>query len=150
MPDLDDASMENCKAEISDWFWEWRRVSQLSPKQRALWHLEQDIKMLADLKGGRGTLAGLALWIIEGGSHVDRILARGTPDFNKLDATMDALWPLATDFVADFNRRMFLPAIDSAASILLHCKTTLEAWTDEKFAEKFSAIILQFPDGSPA
>ncbi|MGD0812484.1 MAG: hypothetical protein ABSA83_02675 [Verrucomicrobiota bacterium] len=74
MPDLDDASMENCKAEVSDWLWECNRVAQMSPKQRALWHLDQDIQMFEDLKSGRGTPARLGLWIIEGGAHVDRIL----------------------------------------------------------------------------
>jgi hypothetical protein len=66
MPNLDDANMENCEHEFSDLFREWDRVSQIALKQKALWHLEQDIHMIEDLKSGRGTSARLALWILEG------------------------------------------------------------------------------------
>jgi hypothetical protein len=141
----DDTNMEHVEHEFSDYFREQDRVSQLPPKQKALWHLQKDIQMFEDLKSGRGEAARLALWIIEGINHVDKILPRGSPERMELDSAMSVLFSLVKDFVADFNRRMFLPAIDAATAILLHCKVTLESWTDENAAEKLSATMLRFP-----
>ena len=101
--------------------------------------------MLDDLKSGRGTAARLGLWILEGINHVDKILPTGSPELAKLASAVTVLFPLAKDFIPDFNRRMFLPAIDAATAVLVHCKATLEGWTDEDAAENMSATMLHFP-----
>jgi hypothetical protein len=137
--------MEYCEHEFSACFREQERVFQLPPKQKALWHLDQDIEMLEDMKNGLNRSPHLGLWIVEGRDRVDRIIPRGSAEFKELTSDMDALYPLLKEFVTHAEHQLCLPAIESARAILLGCKAKLESWTDEEAAEKFSAIILKFP-----
>lgn len=140
--------MENPAAEYSELLWHWKQVSQMAPKEKALWNLERDIQMLEDWKNGQDRPAQLALWVLQGWHHFDRILARGTTESIQLESNMRTLLLLAQGLLTNASRPVWLPAIDSASKILRGCKATLETWTDKEATEKLGAIILKFPDGS--
>jgi hypothetical protein len=136
--------MRNRHKKDFDGFQKWPPVLPTQLKSDTLWQLEQNLTMFEDLKDGKDRSLQLALWILGLGDRVDRIIGRQSPEFIELDAVKSALFRLAVSFT-EANRRICLPAIESARAILRGCKATLESWTDEEAAQKLSAVILQFP-----
>ena len=136
--------MRNRHKKDFDGFQKWPPVLPAQLKGDMLWQLEQNLTMFEDLKDGEDRSLQLAWWVIGLGDRVDRIIGRQSPEFIELDSVKNVLFRLVVSFT-EHNRRICLPAIESAAAIVRGCKATLESWTDEEAAQKLSAVILQFP-----